>query len=50
MITEDGKQLLVACRDDNLIQVFDIGDDGLLTLTPSVLRFENDRPSSVTTF
>ena len=48
MITEDGKFLLAACRDDQAIQVFSISEDGLLTLTPSVLRFESDRPSSVT--
>lgn len=47
MITEDGKLLLAACRDDRVIQVFRITEDGLLTLTPSVLRFESDRPSSV---
>lgn len=48
MITEDGKLLLAACRDDRVIQVFRIAEDGLLTLTPSVLRFESDMPSSVT--
>lgn len=48
MITPDGKLLLVACMNDHLIQVFAIEDDGTLTLTPSVLRFENDRPSSLT--
>lgn len=47
MITPDGKLLLVACMNDHLIQVFRIEDDGALTLTPSVLRFENDRPSSL---
>lgn len=48
MITEDGRHLIAACRDDRLIQVFSIGPDGLLTLTPSVLQFESDMPSSVT--
>ena len=48
MITPDGKLLLVACMNDHLVQVFAIEDDGTLTLTPSVLRFENDRPSSLT--
>lgn len=48
MITEDGKLLLAACRDDRVIQVFRITEDGLLTLTPSVLRFGSDRPSSIT--
>lgn len=48
MITPDGKLLLVACMNDRLVQVFRIGDDGTLTLTPTVLRFENDRPSSLT--
>ena len=48
LITPDGKLLLVACMNDHLIQVFRIEDDGALTLTPSVLRFENDRPSCLT--
>lgn len=48
MITPDGSHLIAACRDDRLIQVFSIGSDGLLTLTPSVLQFESDMPSSVT--
>ena len=45
LITPDGKLLLVACMNDHLVQVFRIETDGALTLTPSVLRFENDRPS-----
>lgn len=48
MITDDGTILLAACRDDQAIQVFRISEDGSLTLTPSVLRFESDHPSSVT--
>ena len=48
MITPDGGFLLVACRDDRLIQVFEISKDGSLTLTPSVLTFEADLPSSIT--
>ena len=48
MITEDGRHLLVACRDDQVIQTFTIGKDGSLTLLPQVLRFENDKPSSIT--
>lgn len=48
LITPDGKLLIAACLNDGLIQVFEIGPDGSLTLTPSVLRFESDRPSSVT--
>ena len=48
MITPDGEFLLVACRDDRVIQVFRISRDGSLTLTPSVLTFETDLPSSVT--
>ena len=48
MITPDGKLLLVACMNDYLVQVFVIEDDGTLTLAPSVLRFESDRPSSLT--
>ena len=48
MITPEGGLMLVACRDDKVIQVFRISKDGTLTLTPSVLRFESDMPSSVT--
>ena len=48
MITPDGELLLVACRDDRLIQVFTIEKDGTLTLTPSKLVFESDMPSSIT--
>ena len=50
MITPDGNNLLVACRDDKVIQVFAIEKDGGLTLKPSVLRFDHDMPSSVTLF
>ena len=48
MITPDGEFLLVACRDDRLIQIFTIEKDGTLTLTPSKLVFESDMPSSIT--
>ena len=48
MITPDGEFLMVACRDDRVIQVFKIGKDGSLTLTPSVLTFDTDLPSSIT--
>lgn len=48
MITPDGSLLLVACRDDRIVQVFGINDDGSLRLTDSVLRFEKDMPSSIT--
>lgn len=48
LITPDGKFLLVACLNDRLIQTFRIGNDGSLTLTPSILCFESDRPSSIT--
>ena len=47
MITDDGSYLLVACRDDKLVQVFKINSDGSLTLTESVLRFQDDMPSSI---
>ena len=47
MITDDGSYLLAACRDDKLVQVFNINSDGSLTLTESVLRFEDDMPSSI---
>lgn len=46
-ISPDGSLLFAACRDDRIIQVFNIEDDGTLTLTPSVLRFEKDMPSSI---
>ena len=45
MITPDGSLLLVACMHDNLIQVFRIAEDGTLTLTDAVLRFDSDQPS-----
>lgn len=48
MISDDGAIMLVACLNDRVIQVFRISDDGTLTLTPSVLRFEKDMPSCVT--
>ncbi len=48
MITPDGSLLLVACMHDNLIQVFLIAEDGTLTLTDAVLRFESDQPSCIT--
>ena len=48
MISPDGDLLIAACRDDKVVQVFRIGDDGLLTLTSSVLTFDQDMPSSVT--
>ena len=47
MITEDGDFLLVACRDDRMIQVFRIGDNGGLIPTEAVLNLESDMPSSV---
>lgn len=48
MITPDGNLLLVACRDDKVIQIFGIEEDGSLTLMPEVLQFESDMPSSIT--
>ena len=48
MITPDGSTLLAACRDDKVIQVFSIGDDGSLTIQPARLQFETDMPSSIT--
>lgn len=48
MITEDGNFLLVACRDDRMIQVFRIGKDGGLIPTEAVLHLESDMPSSIT--
>ena len=48
LITPDGKFLLAACMNDGLIQTFRIGEDGSLKLTPSMLRFDADKPSSIT--
>lgn len=48
LITPDGKLLIAACLNDGIVQVFEIKQDGSLKLTPSVLRFDSDRPSSVT--
>ena len=48
MISDDGAFMLVACLNDRIIQVFRISENGTLTLTPSVLRFEKDMPSCVT--
>ena len=47
MITPDGSTLLAACRDDKVIQVFSIGNDGSLTLQSVSLQFEKDMPSSI---
>lgn len=47
MITPDGRYVLVACRDDKVVQVFKVNDNHSLTLTDSVLEFESDMPSSV---
>lgn len=47
MITPEGSHLLVACMNDRLVQVFKINQDGTLSITPSVLTFEEDRPSSL---
>ena len=48
LITPDGQLLIAACLNDGVIQVFKIAQNGNLTLTPSALHFESDRPSSVT--
>ena len=47
MITNDGAYLLAACRDDKIIQVFEILKDGSLQLTGTTLNFEEDKPSSI---
>lgn len=47
MITEDGRFLLVACRDDRMIQVFRIAEDGGLIPTEAILHLDSDMPSSV---
>ncbi|MGM9738717.1 MAG: beta-propeller fold lactonase family protein [Candidatus Cryptobacteroides sp.] len=48
MITDDGRLLLVACRDELAIEVYRISNDGTLTNSGSSLVFDSDRPSSVT--
>ena len=47
MITNDGSYLLVACRDDHIIQVYEILSNGELAHTGSTLTIESDRPSSI---
>ena len=47
MITDDGAYLFVACRDDKLIQIFEILPDGSLVLTGTSPTFEEDKPSSI---
>ena len=48
MIAPDGNILMVTCMHDGLIQVFRIAEDGTLTLTDAVLRFDSDQPSCIT--
>ena len=48
MITDDGEYLLVACRDDKCIQVFQILPTGRLAQTSTTLRFNEDKPVCVT--
>ena len=50
MITDDGAYLLVACRDDKMIQVFDILPDGSLAQNGTTLHIEADKPSSISSF
>lgn len=47
MITDDGAYLFVACRDDKIIQIFEILPDGSLVLTGTSLHLEEDKPSSI---
>ena len=47
MITDDGDYLLVACRDDKYIQVFQILPTGRLAQTSTSLRFDEDKPVCV---
>jgi 6-phosphogluconolactonase (cycloisomerase 2 family) len=44
MITDDGEYLLVACRDDKCVQVFQILPTGRLARTSTILRFDEDKP------
>ncbi len=47
MITDDGAYLFVACRDDKIIQIFEILPNGSLLLTGTSPTFEEDKPSSI---
>lgn len=47
MITDDGAYLFVACRDDKIIQIFEILPDGSLVLTGTSPIFEEDKPSCI---
>lgn len=44
MITDDGEYLLVACRDDRCVQVFQILPTGRLAQTSTTLYFDEDKP------
>lgn len=47
-ITPDGSKMLVACRDDRAVEVYDIDSGtGLLTYSGSRLRLKTDMPSCV---
>ena len=48
MITDDGEYLLVACRDDKCVQVFQILPTGCLARTSTTHRFSEDKPVCVT--
>ncbi len=48
MITDDGEYLLVACRDDKCVQVFQILPTGRLAQTSTTLHFDEDKPVCVT--
>lgn len=47
-ISPDGDILLCASRDDRVIQIYRINEDGTLTIVPKVLRLEDDMPVSIT--
>ena len=48
LITDDGEYLLVACRDDKCVQVFQILPTGRLAQTSTTLRFNEDKPVCIT--
>ena len=48
LITDDGEYLLVACRDDKCVRVFQILPTGRLAQTSTTLRFDEDKPVCVT--
>ncbi len=47
MISRCGRYMLVACKNDKCILVYEIGKNGELSPTSSLLEFADDQPSSI---